>query len=121
MRGRNNRVMIQQDLGLNLSIRRTRKAVFLDEMNLVLASVPSVNRVLITILRLRRNLLVFPIGWRLHLRRWSKREGRYHRSREPSCQYDAICFKDNSMAPNLTPLIRCDTPHLGDGAYTQSR
>ena len=27
--------MIQQDLGLNLSTRRTRKAVFLDEMNLV--------------------------------------------------------------------------------------
>lgn len=27
--------MTQQDLGLNLSIRRTRKAVFLDEMNLV--------------------------------------------------------------------------------------
>ena len=27
--------MTQQDLGLNLSTRRTRKAVFLDEMNLV--------------------------------------------------------------------------------------
>lgn len=27
--------MKQQDLGLNLSKRRTRKAVFLDEMNLV--------------------------------------------------------------------------------------
>lgn len=32
---RNNGVMTQQDLGLNLSTRRTRKAVFLDEMNLV--------------------------------------------------------------------------------------
>ena len=27
--------MTQQELGLNLSTRRTRKAVFLDEMNLV--------------------------------------------------------------------------------------
>ena len=32
---RNNGVMTQQELGLNLSTRRTRKAVFLDEMNLV--------------------------------------------------------------------------------------
>ncbi len=31
----NNGVMTQQDLGLNLSTRRTRKAVFLDEMNVV--------------------------------------------------------------------------------------
>ena len=30
-----NNAMKQQDLGLNLSKRRTRKAVFLDEMNLV--------------------------------------------------------------------------------------
>lgn len=30
-----NMLMKQQDLGLNLSKRRTRKAVFLDEMNLV--------------------------------------------------------------------------------------
>lgn len=30
-----NIAMKQQDLGLNLSKRRTRKAVFLDEMNLV--------------------------------------------------------------------------------------
>ncbi len=30
-----NTLMKQQDLGLNLSKRRTRKAVFLDEMNLV--------------------------------------------------------------------------------------
>ena len=30
-----NRVMTQQELGLNLSMRRTRKAAFLDEMDLV--------------------------------------------------------------------------------------
>lgn len=30
-----NGVMTQQELGLNLSTRRTRKAVFLDDMNLV--------------------------------------------------------------------------------------
>ena len=34
-RVRNNGVMKQPDLGLNLNTRRTRKAVFLDEMNVV--------------------------------------------------------------------------------------
>lgn len=33
--GRDNTPMKQQDLGLNLSTRRTRKATFLDEMELV--------------------------------------------------------------------------------------
>jgi IS5 family transposase len=32
--------MTQQDLGLNLSTRRTRKTVFLDEMNLVVLTCP---------------------------------------------------------------------------------